>query len=115
MTNTTKTALTAIMAGDCSIPADRAGLALKLLGSDRPLTREETEAIAKRIEGCDELSAIVRTKEVARLFGVDVKTLRNWARRGRLVPVEGGHAGWRVGYTRDSVSALLSGRPMCAM
>ena len=112
MTANTKTALTAILAADGTIPPELGGFALKLLGAGRTPTPEDSAAILARLEGGDALAPVVRTKEAKRLFGVDVKTLRNWGKRGCLVPVYGGHSGWRIGYTRESVRALLAGRPV---
>ncbi len=111
MTSNTKTALTAILAADGSIPAELAGFALKMLGTGGAITKEDADAVLKRLEGREDgIERVVRTKEARRLFGVDVKTLRNWAQRGRLVPVYGGNAKFRIGYTAESVRALLAGR-----
>ena len=111
MHKTTKDAITAILEGDDSVPAELAGFALKLLAKTGTLTPEDSAAILKRLDGKgDGIERVVRTKEATRLFGVDVKTLRNWSARGRLVPVYGGNANFRIGYTADSVRALLSGR-----
>ena len=95
MTKNTRTALTAILAADATIPQEQADAALKVLeGRAGPV----------------EVGAVVRTSEAARLLGgVTTKTLRAWAARGRLVPVYGSE-GRRIGYTAESVKALIDGR-----
>ena len=58
----------------------------------------------------DELGRVVRTPEAQKILGgVTTKTLRDWAARGRLVPVYGSNTR-RIGYTAESVRALIEGR-----
>ena len=96
MTKNTRTALTAILAADGTI------------------TQEQTNAALKVLEGkgdpAGEVGAVVRTREAARLLGgVTTKTLRLWAKSGRIVPVYGSDK-CRIGYTAASVRALIEGR-----
>ena len=115
MTANTKTALTAILAADATIRPELAGFTLKLLGMGGALSPEDSAAILKRMQGKgDEIERVVRTKEACRILGVGVKSLRNWAKRGRLVPVYGGNERFRIGYTADSVRALVEGRATAA-
>ncbi|MBR1836255.1 MAG: MerR family transcriptional regulator [Kiritimatiellae bacterium] len=96
MTKNTRTALTAILAGDATIPQEIAAEAMKVLDG--------------RTNIAFETGRVVRTDETARLLGgVTTKTLREWAKRGRLSPVYGSE-GRRIGYTADSVRALIEGR-----
>jgi len=95
MKPTTKTALAALCAADDTISEERAKAALRLLDGDetaRPFQR------------------VIRTTEVARLFGVTTKTLREWAKAGALVSVYAGKNKLRTGYTEASVRALLAGQ-----
>lgn len=96
MTKNTRTALTAILAADGTITQEAAAAALKVLdGKGSP-------AVA--------VGAVIRTPEAARLLGgVTTKTLRAWAADGRLVPVYGSNTR-RIGYTAESVRALIEGR-----
>ena len=58
----------------------------------------------------DELGRVVRTVEARKILGgVTSKTLRDWCARGRLVPVYGSNTR-RIGYTAESVRALVEGR-----
>ena len=58
----------------------------------------------------DELGRVVRTVEARKILGgVTSKTLRDWCARGRLVPVYGSNTR-RIGYTAESVRALIEGR-----
>ena len=100
MQNSTRTALAAIIAADATIPKETAESALKLLdgGNDGPAP----------------LGRVVRTAEACKLFGVTTKSLRLWALAGRLVPVYGGQNRRRVGYTEESVRAILAGRNLQA-
>ena len=95
MTNNTRTALAAILAADGTITKAAALAALNLLdGKGNPAA---------------EVGAVIRTKEAVRIFGgVTTKTLREWAARGRLVPVYGSKSR-RIGYTAESVRALIEG------
>ena len=95
MTKNTRTILAATFAADGTITQEQADAALKVLeGRAGPV----------------EVGAVVRTREAARLLGgVTSKTLRTWAARGRLVPVYGAE-GRRIGYTAESVRALVEGR-----
>ena len=112
MTSNTKTALTAILAADGTIPAELAGFALKMLGMGGTLSPEDSAAILKRMQGKGggELDRVIRTTEAARLCGVTTKTLRNWCAAGVLVPVYGPGKKLRAGYTAESVRALIAGR-----
>ena len=95
MQTTTKTALTAILAADASIPKEAAQRALSILAGNeapRPVGR------------------VLRTTEVAKLFNVTTKTLRLWAENGILVPVFGPGRKLRTGYTEESVRAVIEGR-----
>lgn len=94
MNANTRTALAAILAGDATI------------------TKEDAAAVLKRLDGTERAPArrVIRTKEACALLGVGVKTLRAWAARGRIVPVYGGNENFRIGYTEDSVRAILEGR-----
>ena len=95
MTKNTRTILAATFAADGTITQEQADAALKVLeGRAGPV----------------EVGAVVRTSEAARLLGgVTTKTLRLWAKRGRLVPVYGSNTR-RIGYTAASVRALIEGR-----
>lgn len=90
----TKTAVAAIIAADASIDKETAAAALRLLSGEKekPIGR------------------VMRTKEVARLFGVTTVTLRDWARNGVLVPVYGPGKKLRMGYTEESVRAVIAQR-----
>lgn len=95
MNQTTKTAITAIIAADASIPKEAAQRALSILAGNeapRPVGR------------------VLRTTEVAKLCGVTTKTLRLWAANGILVPVFGPGRKLRTGYTEESVRAIIEGR-----
>jgi hypothetical protein len=95
MTKNTRTILAATFAADGTITQEQADAALKVLeGRSGPVG----------------VGAVVRTKEAARLLGgVTTKTLRAWAARGRIGPVYGADK-CRIGYTAESVKALIEGR-----
>lgn len=101
MTKNTRIAIVAILAADETITPADAAAALKVLdGKGSP-------AVA--------VGAVIRTPEAARLLGgVTTKTLRDWAAAGRLVPVYGSNTR-RIGYTAESVRALINGRNLNAM
>ncbi len=95
MQNSTKTAVSAILAADASITKETAQRALSILAGNevsRPVGR------------------VLRTTEVAKLCGVTTKTLRLWAANGILVPVFGPGRKLRTGYTEESVRAIIEGR-----
>ena len=94
MRESTKTALSAILAADESIPNEAAKRAMAILeGGETPRP----------------LGRVIRTTEAARLLGVTTKTLRNWTKGGALVPVYAGGNKLRTGYTEASVRALAEG------
>lgn len=99
MTKNTRTVLEAVFAADGTITQEQADAALKVLdGKTIPAT---------------EVGGVIRPKEACRIFGgVSPRTLRDWADAGRLQGVySGGH---RIGYTAESVRALVEGRaPGC--
>ena len=75
MQDTTRTALTAILAADPTVSRPAATRALSILdGADAP----------------HPMGRILRTTEAARLCGVTTKTLRAWSKAGVLVPVYAG-------------------------
>ena len=80
--------------------------------ADATITKADADAAKKRLAGAagEPQTRMIRTKEACRLLGVGVKTLRAWAARGRLVPCYGGNENFRVGYTAESVRAILAGR-----
>ena len=96
MTGNTRTALAAILAADGTI------------------TRADADAVLKRLDGKADApppeARVIRTKDACRLIGVHKKTLRKWADAGLLVPCYGANPRQRIGYTSDSVNALLAGR-----
>lgn len=96
MTDNTREAVRAILAADSTIPSTVKADALKLLAGnsngDKPLPR------------------IVKTGEAARLCGVTTRTLRRWGDTGIIEPVYAGKAACRIGYTRESIEKLLSGK-----
>ena len=84
------------------------------ISADGTITQEQADAALKVLAGKGNAGAVVdsvvRTKEAARLLGgVTTKTLRLWSRAGRLVPVYGSDKR-RIGYTAESVNALIEGR-----
>ena len=94
MQDTTRTALTAILAADPTVSRPAATRALSILdGADAP----------------HPMGRILRTTEAARLCGVTTKTLRAWSKAGVLVPVYAGQNKLRTGYTEASVRAVLEG------
>jgi len=96
MTKNTRTILAATFAADGTITQEQADAALKVLAG-----KGNAGAV---------VDSVVRTKEAARLLGgVTTKTLRLWSRAGRLVPVYGSDK-CRIGYTAESVNALIEGR-----
>ena len=96
MTGNTRTALAAILAADLTI------------------TKTDADAVLRRLDGKADTpppeARVIRTKDACRLIGVHKKTLRNWADTGLLVPCYGANQNQRIGYTSDSVNALLAGR-----
>lgn len=96
MTGNTRTALAAILAADGTI------------------TKADADAVLKQLDGKADApqpeARVIRTKEACRLIGVHKKTLRSWADAGLLVPCYGANPRQRIGYTSDSVNALLAGR-----
>ena len=88
---------------------DAAFLAVR--AADATITKADIDAAKKRLAGTERAPAprVIRTKEACRLLGVGVKTLRAWSARGRLVPVYGGNEDFRIGYTEDSVRAIVAG------
>lgn len=95
-------AFTAACSVDGTIGQARADAALAVLEGKA----EVIAADANR----DELGRVVRTPEAQKILGgVTTKTLRDWAARGRLVPVYGSNTR-RIGYTAASVRALVEGR-----
>lgn len=97
MTKNTRTILAATFAADGTITQEQADAALKVLAG-------KGNAAGAVVD------SVVRTKEAARLLGgVTTKTLRLWAKRGRLVPVYAADK-CRIGYTAESVNALIEGR-----
>jgi hypothetical protein len=95
MNATTRAAVSAILAADASIPKSDADRALAILDGQP--------------SGPAPLGRVVRVPEACRLFGVTSKTLRLWMLGGRLVPVYGGQTRRKVGFTEESVRALLGG------
>lgn len=75
--------------------------------ADPTITHEQAEAGIRAAKGEEPkpLPRIVRTVEAARHLHVTTKTLREWSRRGALVPVYGKNK-LRIGYTEASVRAL---------
>ena len=95
-------AFTAALSVDGTIGQARADAALAVLEGKA----EVIAADANR----DELGRVVRTPEAQKILGgVTTKTLRDWCARGRLVPVYGSNTR-RIGYTAESVRALIEGR-----
>ena len=96
MTGNTRTALAAILAADVTI------------------TKADADAVLKRLDGKADTpqpeARVIRTKDACRLIGVHKKTLREWSARGLLVPCYGANPNHRIGYTADSVRAILEGR-----
>ena len=92
MTTNTKTILHAILAGDTTV------------------TDEQSKGVFALLEGKAEPAPVGRlytAREVARLVGRTAKTVREWARRGYLVPVKRPGMERVRGYTEASVRALL--------
>lgn len=96
MTETTSKVLTAILAADSTIPRQRADAAMRTLRGEADAQQPEPR--------------VVRTPEASRILGVHKKTLRAWADRGVLTPCFGANPRQRIGYTADSVRAILAGR-----
>ena len=96
MTSNTREAVRAILAADSTITPEEAGEAIKLLSGkvdkEKPLPR------------------VVKSREAARLCGVTTQTLRQWAREGIIQPVYAGRNVARLGYTQESIRALLDGK-----
>ena len=104
MTKNTQTTLAAILAAAANGTIDQTRLDAALA-----VMEGRAEAVAAK-PNRDELGRVVRTPEAQKILGgVTSKTLRVWAARGRLVPVYGAGAR-RIGYTADSVRAILAGR-----
>lgn len=76
------------------------------LAADKTIAKSDADAVLERLDE----SRVIRTREARRLFGVSARTLRNWADAGMLVPVRGANPNQRIGYTAESVRALLAGR-----
>jgi hypothetical protein len=85
-----------------------------ILAADGTITKADADAALKQLEGKADTpppeARVIRTKDACRLIGVHKKTLRNWADAGLLVPCYGANPRQRIGYTADSVHAILEGR-----
>lgn len=77
------------------------------LAADKTITKSDADAVLKRLDE----PRVIRTREACRLLGVSSWTLRNWARAKLLVPCYGANPNQRIGYTAESVRAVLAGRP----
>lgn len=84
------------------------------LAADGTITKADADAVLRRLDGKADTpppeARVIRTKDACRLIGVHKKTLRNWADAGLLVPCYGANQNQRIGYTADSVRAILEGR-----
>ena len=96
MTSNTREAVRAILAADSTIDPELATAAMKLLSG-----KTEKEA---------PLGRVVKSREAAKRCGVTTQTLRDWARAGIIKPVYAGRNVQRLGYTEESIRALLEGR-----
>ena len=86
-------------------------IVLAALAADPSVSEKaRTAALAALDGGAEAPGRVIATREVRKIFcGVTSKTLRSWAKRGRLVPVFGS-SGCRIGYTERSVRELAAGR-----
>lgn len=96
MTETTSKIVTAALAADATIPKQRVDAAMRTLRGEADATQPEPR--------------VVRTPEACRILGVHKKTLRAWSARGVLTPCFGANPRQRIGYTAESVRAILAGR-----
>ena len=98
MTKATRTAIAAILSADLTITKADADAGLKRLAGKADTPPPEAR--------------VIRTKDACRLIGCHKKTLRNWAAAGLLVPCYGANQKQRIGYTSESVQAILAGRTL---
>lgn len=86
---------------DETVPAGAVEIAILALKGER-LVREEDAAGAKL------LPPLCHRPELAAMFRVNVKTISNWARQGRLDCVKD-RRGQTLGYTPESALAIRRG------
>lgn len=103
MTESTKTAVRAVLRMDVTIDSS------EMAAWDRLLRRGS--AVSAGTAAPAPLGRVVKADEVAERLGTTVQTVRAYARAGRLVKVYNGDAKgkYALGYTEESVRALLAG------
>lgn len=86
-----------------------------ILTADETVSQVEAKAILESLGGRgNKLGRVIRAKEVARLAEVTTKTVRDWCKAGGLVPVRGPVGNRVLGYTEESVRAILAGKKAVA-
>lgn len=103
MLNATQSALRAILGTDPTITNEEKQAWGRMIARGNPLA--EVEAVAP-----SPIPRIVSAREVSRLAGMTVQSVRRYARRGILRRVIGAGMQRGRGYTEESVRALLEGR-----
>lgn len=99
MRDTTKAAITALLAADLTCTkAEREAIAAALAGKPAPAQAQAP------------MDRVLSRAEAARILGVRPHTVTDYARQGRIRPIRCGRKGARaVGYSAASVQALIGG------
>ena len=106
MTESTKTALRAIVNADPTIDSNERAALMRIF-------RTGAAAIPASAVAPEDLGSIVKTAEVMERAGISAPTVRKLAARGILQKVCG-TSGSALGYTSESVRLFLAGkRPQC--